>query len=154
MDKTTLDLITSIATFSAVIVALIPSYRAHIEKTAKARNLRMRIAVKISIIIPSITYHSDPEHNEKPKVTFTIAEITDKYKEIETMLSEAQVLTPTEQDIISQAIANLEFMLPVLKAGSLHPESVNSIISILQKALDAMEKNGILYGKPHQPWLK
>lgn len=154
MEKSGWDIATTVATCVAVIVALIPIYLSHFEKLAKARNLRMRIAVKMAMIIPSINIHANPQLKDemKPHVIFTVAEITEKFKEIEEMLSESQVLKPEEQDIISQAVANLEFTLPTLNAGSLHPDSAKSVVSLLQRAMEVAESNGILSGKPHQPW--
>lgn len=144
----------AIATALAALVALLPIFTASAARKAKARNLRIRVIVKLSklrprfgtLIVPP-SFHKVPEHAIIPDEGFkqTIAEL-------EMMLKESEVLSAREQDALSQAIANLELMQSSLYSKEMSKDCAKAAIQLIDKAIETLEKQAIMKHEPYQPW--
>lgn len=144
--------IASIAACFAAIVALIPIYQSNAAKKAKARNLRMRIAIKLTRIKPTFFRLSDNHQNPVDSVILSNEELINILSQLEALLSESEYLTPSEQDHISQFVANLELMLPFHKTDELTSDSAENLLLLCDRTINEIEKNGISHKKPHSPW--
>ncbi len=144
----------AIATALAAFVALLPIFLAAIARKAKARNLRIRVLVKLTklrptlgaIVVPS-SMHVVPDHAILPN-----EELRKTVAELESLMKESEVLSPIEQDSLSQVIANLELMLPALCTGNLPVEGARSVLQLTDRTIGILENQGIMKHEPYQPW--
>ena len=146
--------IASIAACFAAIVALIPIFQASAARKAKARNLRMRIATKLTRIRPTFAAISNNHENPPKKAILTNEGLVLISKELEILLSESESLYPVEQDRVSQFVANLELMIPMYEAGELNSDGAENLLLLCDRAISEFEENGMLHTDPHLPWEK
>ena len=144
----------AIATTFAALVALLPIFRASAARKAKARNLRIRVIVKLSMLRPRFgsiivppSLHKVPEHAILPDEGFR-----QTITELEMMLKESEVLTSKEQDALSQAIANVELMQSSLYSNEMSKECAKAAIQLIDNAIETLEKREIMKYEPYQPW--
>lgn len=145
-----------IVTSCAVLVALLPIYIASKARKAKARNLRIRIAVKLTKLKPTLLKVAIPDSTESiPEYVLLAKDYLEKItSELEALLKESEVLNPKEQVVLSQVVANLELMLPMFCAKTLPPTGAQSILMLIDRSISLMERHGMLAGEPFQPWKK
>jgi hypothetical protein len=146
----------AIFTGLAAFVALLPIFMASAARKAKARNLRMRVAVKLTKLRPTINALANPTQND-PITDFALLSNDDlarTFSELESLLKESEALSPAEQDRLSQVIANLELALPKIYSKELSLSGIKSIIILIDNAVGSLEKSGLLAGKPYKPWDK
>lgn len=144
--------ISSIAACFAAIVALIPIFRARWATKAKARNLRMRLSIKIYRLRPTFGALVDPSINTPKSIIASGDELVIMLERFENLMAESEVLTPKEQDRLSGYLANLELMLPLYKAGELSPDAAENLLLLGDRAIAELEENGLTHSEPHQPW--
>lgn len=148
------EAIGAIATALATLVALFPIFSSAAARKSKARNLRIRVLVKLTKLRPAIGAIIVPSSLEVVPAHAILPpeELKNIAKELESLLIESEVLTPSEQDLLSQVVANFELMLPALSCNQLPAEGAKSVLAIIDKAIGVLEGNGIMKGEPYQPW--
>ncbi len=149
-----LQALASISACFAAIVALIPIFRSSAARKAKARNLRMRIATKITRLKPTFAKISDKHSNPLQPVILSNEELKEILGQLESLLAESESLYPEEQDKISQFVANLELMIPLYIAEELDSDGAENLILLGERSINELEENGMLSTEPHQPWVK
>jgi hypothetical protein len=144
----------AVVTALAVVVALLPVFMASSARKAKARNLRMRTAVKLTKLRPSIGVVAKPSSlaSTPEFVLLSGDDLVRTVSELEALLRESEVLNPEEQDRLSQVVANLELMLPAMRAEKLSAEAAQSMLLLIDRAVAVLEEYGVLSSEPHQPW--
>lgn len=144
----------AIATFFAGLVALSPIFTAASARKAKARNLRMRLSTKLKRLEPTIQSIANPSErlNAHAHLLIEAKDLQAFSDQIEDLLKESEVLEAEEQDAISQCVANLYLMVPMIRAGTLQPESANSLLRLIQRAITIFEQRGLMSGPPDKPW--
>jgi len=144
----------AVATAFAALVALLPIFIASAARKAKARNLRMRVVVKLTklrptlgaIVVPS-SLHDVPDH-----AILSNKDLIKTVAELESMLKETEALTPKEQDSLSQVIANLELMLPSVCSKQLPAAGAKAVLQLIDRTVEILEKQGLMKNQPYQPW--
>ena len=109
----------------------------------KLSKLRPRFG---SIIVPP-SFHEIPEH-----VILTDEGFRQTITELEVMLKESEVLTSKEQDALSQSLANLDLMQSSLYSKEMTKDCAKNAIQLIDKAIETLEKHGIMKHEPYQPW--
>ena len=142
----------SISACLAAIVALIPIYTASTARKAKARNLRMRIATKLTRIRPTFAAISSEYDDSSASVILDSDGLVKVLEQLEALLVESESLLPKEQDRISAFVANLELMIPMCRAGELSSDEAVNLILLCDRVIAELEENGMLSTEPHQPW--
>lgn len=144
--------ISSIAACFAAIVALVPIFRASSARRAKARNLRMRLSIKIYRLRPTFGALVSPGENTPDSVILSGDDLTNMCNKLEDLMAESEVLTPREQDRLSGYLANLELMVPLYLAGQLPSRAAENLLLLGDRAINELEENGLMESEPHQPW--
>ena len=131
--------VSAIATFTAIIVALLPIIGNELRRRAIARNLRARLLVQMTLLRPIIaqrftntklgSFTQEPLSNDKAMPV----------EAIEEMFSQAHVLRAKEHDLVTAVIINL---LAFREAGPVSQETACSVLELLDQAIQTLEKGG------------
>lgn len=144
----------AVATFAAVIIALLPVFASAAARRARARNLRMRLIVKLTKLRPILVDIADRGSPQRSPefVSLSNDELVMLIQQLEGLLISSEVLEPKEQDAISQVVANLELMLPAIRIGELPSSGAIAMTALIDRSINLMEQHGILSVEPYQPW--
>lgn len=150
----TWESIAAIATFIAVIVALIPIWRDARRKEAHAKSLRIRLCAKLTLFLPSLGNVVRRGQAEHPTAILSRDDFREVVRSIGAMMQESSVLQPEEQDRLGMAYANLEVASQLYDTSDFHAETAVNISKLIDEAISAMEKNGLLHNKQIEtPWV-
>ena len=142
----------AIATLGAVLVALLPIYREARRTTAHARNLRIRVCSKFTILRPSLGHVIQGGAPKHSSAILNREEFLDVLRSANTMLQESAVLEPEEQDLLSVILANLEMAARLYGSVDFAPESAKSILDLIERLVLVMGEHGLLHGHVDKPW--
>jgi hypothetical protein len=142
----------AIATLSAVIVALIPIYREALRTTAHARNLRIRVCSKLTVLRPSLGHVIRGVLPRYPSAILDRDEFRDVLRTLQTMLQESVVLKPKEQDLLRVIFANLEMAAKLYGSADFTAESAKNILDLIDRLISLMGEHGLLHGDVNKPW--
>ena len=131
--------VSAIATFTAVIVALLPIIGNELRRRAIARNLRARLLAQMTLLRPIIarrfTNTKLGSVTEEPLSNDEAIPV----KAVEEMFSQAHVLRAKEHDLVTTVIINL---LAFRESGPVSPETACSVLELLDQAIQTLEKGG------------
>lgn len=143
----------AVATAGAALVALVPIFRGFVARRSKARNLRIRLAVKIMQLRPSVArFLANPARDDPHFLELSNQQLRQLADQLEMLLAEGECLSPKEQDRVSQVVANLQLMLPAMEVNQLPPDGAKSLLDLCDQSIALMEEHGLLHGEPEQPW--
>jgi len=144
--------IAAVATFIAVVVALIPIWREAYRTKAKARSLRFRLSSKLIILRPS--FHSIIRKGKDPH---SAAVLSPDYfqkiiQSIANMMKETSVLNTDEQDQLGVTFANLEIMSILYGTDELDADGAENAVKLIDRTIAIMGEHGYLTGNVIKPW--
>lgn len=141
----------SIATLAAVLVALIPIWREANRRKAQARNLRIRISSKLTVLRPSLGAVVQA-NLPTPPVVLSKEEFREVVGIVGDEMRESAVLEVEEQDHLGVLLANLEMSAVLYGTNALHPDSARNIRSLIDRSIVIMGEYGLLQGTVKKPW--
>lgn len=68
------------------------------------------------------------------------------------MMQESSVLETEEQDQLGMVLTNLEMAAALYNTNDFTTDSAKAILTLIDKAVAAMEKRGLLHGPVEKPW--
>lgn len=152
LTEITWEAVAAVATLAAVVVALVPIWRDAARRRSHARSLRLRLCSKLSLLRPSLGKVMRGGHSNHPSAVLTKDEFRETVRSIASMMEESAVLESDEQDQLGIALANLE-MASALYDGPLFAEdSAKNTLALVDIAVAAMERHGLLHGAVEKPW--
>ena len=151
LNEITWQAIAAIATFIAVIVALIPIWREAKRQKAHARSLRFRLCSKLALLRPSLHTVVNGGHSNHPAAILSKEKFREEVDYIDTMLRESSVLKAGEQDSLHKAFANIHMAAELYNTPDLTGESAGFTLSLIDKAISVMEKRGLLHREVEVP---
>jgi hypothetical protein len=141
------EAIAAVATFAAVVVALVPLGQDARRRKALAINLRIRLGSKFVSLRPSLGNIIQGGKGIPKSAVMTRDQFVETVHSIEQMLGESFVLTPDEQDQINKAFMNLELAARFYDTHNFTVDSAVRILAMIDTARLALEKGGILRRK-------
>lgn len=144
--------VAAVATLVAVVVALIPIWRDAARRKSHARSLRLRLCSKLSLLRPSLNKVIAGGHSNYPAAVLTKDDFRETVRSIASMMQESAVLATDEQDQLGVAFANLEMASALYDSPLLTDESAKNTLALVDDAIAAMEKHGLLHGAVEKPW--
>lgn len=144
--------VAAIATLAAVLVALLPIWRDARRRRAHARSLRLRLCSKLTILRPSLGRIVSGGHAEYPGAILNRDEFREAVRSAAIMLQESAVLATEEQDLLGVVLANLEMAAGLYGTNDLAAESAKNVLDLIDQAVSAMGKRGLLHGRVDKPW--
>lgn len=143
----------AVATASAAIIALYPIYKGYFSRRSRAVNLRMRLVTKLFRMRPTLNQIAKPDDKVHPYfVIMEPPQFNELNKELENLLAESETLEPTEQDRISQIVANLSLMIPAMETENLPQDGAMHIVTLIDEAINELESHGLVHGIIREPW--
>jgi hypothetical protein len=144
--------IAAIATFIAVIVALIPIWREAHRQKAYAKNLRFRLCSKLIFLRPSLSNVAIDGYAKHPSAVLSKEDFREVVDSIGAMLKESSVLKAGEQDCIGIVFLNLQMASGVYMTADMTIKSAEQILALINRAIALMEKWGLLHHESEVPW--
>lgn len=144
--------VAAIATLTAVIVALIPIWRETRRQKAYARCLRLRLGSKLTLLRPSIVKITRRGSTKYPSAILSKEEFQEEIRAIGTLLTEASVLDTEEQDNLGIVYLNLQMASNLYGSPDLTDASAKQILTLIQRAMSAMENRGLLHRHIEFQW--
>ncbi len=144
----------AIATFFAVIVALVPVWRESQRVKSHARSLRFRLCSKLTQIRPSLGAVVSKGSASDPNAVLSKEEFFEVVQAISTMMRETEVLESDEQDQLGFVFANLEMAAVIYDTESFESDIAKNILVLIDRAVTVMSENGLLRGTVLRPWEK
>ncbi len=144
--------VAAIATLGAVVVALLPIWREARRAKAHARSLRIRLCSKLTLLRPSLGKVVRGGNTNHPAAILSKGEFQEALRSIGVMMQESSNLEAEEQDRLGMAFANLEMAAGLYDSSELTAESAQSTLTLIDEAISAMEKHGLLHGPVKTPW--
>lgn len=141
------EAIAAIATFAAVVVALVPIGQQARRRKAHAINLRIRLGSKFAALRPSLGNIIRGGKGVPRSAVMTKEQFAEIVRSIERMLEESVVLTPDEQDHINKAFLNLELAAHLYGSPDFSVDSAERLLGMVDKATSALERAGIFRRK-------
>ena len=148
------EAIAAIATFLAVIVALLPILKEGRRATALARNLRIRIGSKLILLRPtliSLSLRKGETEIVQPGVLSPTDFLIDVH-ELDAILGESAVLTPGEQDQLGVTMLNLNLLARLYYQGAITSETAQNVLELIDQTTKCVEKHGLLTTEISTPW--
>src|SRR5256885_2064662 len=96
LSDITWNTVAAVATFAAVIVALIPIWREARQRKAHAKSLRIRLCSKLTLFRPSLRMVVQRGHTNYPAAILSKEEFREAVRAIGAMMQESSVLQPEE----------------------------------------------------------
>jgi len=152
LTDVTWEAVAAIATFAAVVVALIPIWRDARRRKAHARSLRIRLCSKLTLLRPSLGRVVRGSHASHPAAILTKDEFREAVHSIDAMMQETSVLEPDEQDRLGMAFANLEMAAGLYGTSELTADSAINVLALIDNAISTTQKYGLLHGPIDKPW--
>lgn len=151
LGNITWQTVAAIATFAAVIVALIPILREARRRKAQARSLRIRLCSNLSGFRPSLGKVMQGGHARYAAAVLKKDEFREAVRSLGALMQESSVLQPEEQDRLGQVLVNLELTAPLYDTTAFAPETAKNILNMIDQAITVMEKYGLLHGHIENP---
>ena len=152
LNEITWDTLAAVATFAAVLVALIPIWREAHRRKAHARGLRIRLCSKLTVLRPSLRRVAQCGQASFPNALLTKEEFSEAVRAIGAMMQESFVLRPQEQDRLGQAFANLELAVLLYDTTDFRAKSAEDVLKLIDRAVSAMEGYGLMHAEVDNPW--
>ncbi len=152
LTEITWQAVAAIATLAAVILALVPIWRDARRRKAHARSLRIRLCSKLTLLRPSLGRIVQGGHARHPAAVLGKDEFREAVRSIGAMMQETSVLDSEEQDRLGVAFANLEIAGGLYDTNEFHPQSAKNVLTLMDDAISAMEKHGLLHSAIEKPW--
>jgi hypothetical protein len=135
--------VAAVATFGAVIVALIPIWQAARRRRAHAINLRSRILGKLVLLKPSLKKITPSGKDVSNKVVMKKDRFAETIRSIESMLPEASVLRPVEQDQLNTVFLNLELVVSVYGSSAFTVDMAEELLGEIDKLGSVLDKRSV-----------
>ena len=140
-----------LATVAAVLVALAPIWREDTRRNAQARNLRIRLSSKLTILRPSLGAIIQGQTSDSV-ATFTKEQFHQTIELISAAMRESAVLEVEEQDQLGTLLANLEIAAVLYGSNSFHPDSAENVLHLIDRSLAIMGEYGLVKTNVIKPW--
>lgn len=135
------DAIAAIATFAAVLVALVPIWLEAIRNRARARNLRLRLGAKLVLLRPTLMAVA---RGTNMIGTLLPDEFHAVIHDLESMQSEAAVLSPKEQDRLGATMLNLVLAAPLFARADLTSCTADTVLNAVDATTQMFEHYGLM----------
>ncbi|MBI4447269.1 MAG: hypothetical protein HY645_15360 [Acidobacteria bacterium] len=152
LSEITWAAVAAVATLAAVVVALVPIWRDARRRKAHAKSLRIRLCSKLTLLRPSLGRVVQGGLTNYPAAVLTREEFRETVRSIGAMMQESSVLKPGEQDRLGMAFANLEMTAGLYDTRELTVDSAKNVLELIDEAVSAMEKCGLLHRPVQAPW--
>lgn len=138
------DAVSSIATFTAVLVALYPIF-ANVKRQGEvAKTLRFNILTQLTILRPIVARRfTDTGLGQKKSTSFTDIELK-PISTLEVFFSQAHILNKTEHDVLGVIILNLSCML---QTPIIDPATASQMLTLIDEAIKLYTKSDFIRGK-------
>jgi len=148
----TWETIAALATFAAVIVALIPIWREARRREAHARSLRFRLGSKLTLLRPTLLKVAKGGQSDYPSAVLSKDEFREAVGQIDALLQETTVLEPDEQNALGAVFFNLEPAAKLYETKELTTETAKNLLKLVDEAISAMDQHPLFRGEIKLPW--
>jgi len=145
--------IASLATFLAVVVALMPIYRDWRRAKDHAMSLRVRLGSKLMLLRPSLRKVAQGGYTKHPGAILSKEKFEQKVEPIGDLMSESFLLKTKEHGKLRQTFENLELCAGLYETSHLTAETAEHMLSLIDGAISEMEKELTSVGI-EKPWEK
>ena len=144
--------VAAVATFAAVLVALLPIWREARRRKSQARSLRLRVSSKLTILRPSLGSVVRGGRASHPDAVLSAEGFRETVRAVAGMMQESFVLETDEQDQLGVVLANLECAAPLYGSNEFRSDSAKNLLDLIDRAVEIMSKHGLLKGQVDKPW--
>lgn len=134
----------AIAVLFAIVITIIPKYRAHSVNKAKAVKLRVRISETINLSLPPIAATSIQTLDVSGQAIKDSGAIRHYSKQLAGQVAEASVLYEDERERVQRFLTKFETLTQAYEADNLGSETTEDVLLLGERILLDLKENGLL----------